>query len=215
MKTLSVVRKRLVLILTMFSMAFLMQTTVPVMAIDFEIGTQFGSTLFILDNGGYNTAIAYTRLPAGAFVDVSTTPTALYATGFFGEHFALGTAFSLGDVSVYDESWDADDISSITTLHLAGRAAFFPLSYAAAVSPYVFGRISPNILGGGDNFFFDDDELSMISIGGGGGVQWRIGSAFVLRTEAQYQRVFVEDADEGANEFSLIIGIGTRFENVF
>ena len=36
-------------------------------------------------------------------------------------------------------------------------------------------------------------------------------SAFVLKAEGQYQRVLIED--ENANEFSFIIGFGTRFGN--
>ena len=49
------------------------------------------------------------------------------------------------------------------------------------------------------------------SFGFGLGYQWRIGPAFVLRTEAQYRRMFVED--ENVNEYTLTIGIGTRFGN--
>lgn len=208
MKALVFTRKLIV------STVFLMLTAVPVISADFELGTRFGGSFFIPDNGGSpSTVIAYTRLPAGAFIDVSTTPTSLYATGFLGKYAALGAEFSLGTLSVSDESWDDAESGSITTFHFGGRASYFLLSHWVS-SPYVFGRISHNIFSGDwDLFFDDDDDLSLISIGSGFGYQWRIGSAFVLRTEVQYQRVFVVDADDGANEFSFNIGIGTRFGN--
>ena len=63
---------------------------------------------------------------------------------------------------------------------------------------------------GEESFFFDEGQ-TLTSFGIGIGYQWRIGYAFVLRTEVQYQRVLVEE--ENANEFSLVIGIGTRFGN--
>jgi len=114
-------------------------------------------------------------------------------------------------MSVSDEYWDEEDTESMTTLYLGGRVSYFLFNHSAS-SPYVLGRISHNIFSGEDSFLFDG-ELSLTSFGGGLGYQWRIGSAFVLRLEAQYQRLWLsyEDEDENANEFSLIIRIGTRF----
>ena len=110
-------------------------------------------------------------------------------------------------MSVSAEYWGESETESITTLYLGGRAAYFLRSHAGS-NPYVLGRVSTTILSGEDAFFFNEDE-TLTSFGIGLGYQWRIGSAFVLRAEGQYQRVFVED--ENANEFSLTIGFGTRF----
>ena len=68
----------------------------------------------------------------------------------------------------------------------------------------------------GEGALFIDGSTTLTSFGAGLGYQWRIGQAFVLRTEGQYHRVslsFEDDfnGDETANEFSFLIGIGTRF----
>jgi opacity protein-like surface antigen len=68
------------------------------------------------------------------------------------------------------------------------------------------GRVSLTIFSG------DGDDEILTSFGAGAGYQWRIDTAFVLRVEGQYQRLLVSD-DDDANEFSLTIGIGTRFGN--
>ena len=199
----------------MFGIAFLMLAVVPVMAVDFEIGTQFGMSHLMPDSEDSSpTSITFTRLPSGTFIDIGSSPTSLCATVFFGKYFAVGSEFGFGRISVSDESWDGEDIGSITTLHLGGRATYFPFRYSVS-SPYVFGRITHTIFSGDDILFFDADDLFLASLGGGFGYQWRIGHAFVLRTEAQYQRVFDDtiDADGNAHEFSFIIGIGTRFGN--
>ena len=200
--------------LTMFSFAFLMLATVPVMATEFEIGTQFGvSHLIPNSEDDSTTSITYTRLPSGTFLDIGSSPTSLYATWFPNKQFAIGPEFSFGRTSVSNEYWDEEDTESITILYLGGRVSYFLSSHSVS-SPYVLGRISHNIFSGEDSFLFDGD-LSLTSFGGGLGYQWRIGSAFVLRLEAQYQRLWLsyEDEDENANEFSFIIGLGTRFGN--
>ncbi len=222
MKTLN--RNLIVSALTMFGIAFLMLAAAPIATgsptvnptFDFEIGTQFGMSHLMPDSEDSSTAsITFTRLPSGTFVDIGSSPTSLCATVFFGKHFAMGSEFGFGRISVSDESWDGEDTGSITTLHLAGRATYFPFRHFVS-SPYVFGRITRTIFSGEDILFFDADDLFLASLGGGFGYQWRIGDAFVLRTEAQYQRVFDDDtidADGNAHEFSFIIGIGTRFGN--
>lgn len=217
MKTLVVNRNKIVSFLAMFT--FLVLTTVPVSATEFEIGTQFGISHIRSDtDDDYSTSITYTQLPSGVAY-VGASPTSLYATWFPHKQFAIGPEFSFGRMSVSeeygDEYWEEDETESITTLHLGGKASYFLLNHAVS-SPYLFGRVSYTIFSGKDSFFFDGD-LTITGIGIGGGYQWRIGPAFVLRAEGQYQRLWmsIEDEDEGesANEFSLTIGIGTRFGN--
>ena len=182
----------------------------PVLAIDFEIGTQFGiSHLIPDDEDDFSTSLTYTRLPSGTLLDIGGSPTSLYAMLFPAEKFTIGPEFSFGRMSISEAYGGEKESESITILHLGGRAAFFFLNHSVS-SPYVLGRVSHTIFNGGESFFFNDDE-TLTGFGGGVGYQWRIGSAFVLRAEGQYQRLLISDADESINEFSFIIGLGTRF----
>ena len=209
MKTLVGNKNKIVSILTMFT--FLILAAVPVMATEFEFGTQFGIS-HLIPEGDDSTSLTYTRLPSGTFfLDIGSSPTSLYATWFPNKQFAIGPEFSFGRMSVSAEYGGESETESITTLHLGGRGAFFLLNHAVS-SPYVFGRVSHTIFGGEYSFFFSDDR-TLTGFGGGFGYQWRIDAAFVLRVEGQYQRLLMSDEEDAANEFSLIIGIGTRFGN--
>ena len=211
MKTLVVNQKNIGInlpILGFVLLASLLLTIVPALATtEFEVGTQFGISHLIPDGDDSTTSITYTRLPSGTFLDIGSSPTSLYATWFPNQQFGIGPEFSLGRVSVSGEGEDA----GITSFHLGGRAAFFPLTHLRS-SPYVLGRVSTTIFSGDDIFFFNDTQ-TLTSFGIGLGYQWRIGDAFVFRAEGQYQRLFMSNEDDDANEFSLILGIGTRFGN--
>lgn len=208
MKMLVVNRNKIVSFLAMFT--FLVLAAVPVMATEFEVGTQFGISHLIPDSDDdFSTNITYTRLPSGTFLDVGSAPTSLYATWFPSQQFAIGPEFSLGRTSVSAAYGGETETESITVFHLGGRAAFF-LNNHSGSSPYVLGRVSQTIFSGSESSFFDDGQ-TLTSFGIGFGYQWRMDAAFVLRIEGQYQRLFISDEEDDANEFSLIIGIGTRF----
>lgn len=178
---------------------------------EFEVGTQFGISHLIPDGDDSTTSITYTHIPS-APVYIGSAPTSLYATWFPNKQFAIGPEFSFGRMSISEEYWGEEETESITTLHLGGRAAFFPLSHLES-SPYVLGRVSTTILSG-DAISFSGNEVGIwTSFGIGLGYQWRIGDAFVFRAEGQYQRLFLLDEEDGINEFSLIFGIATRFGN--
>ncbi len=209
MKTLVVKQYKTVSILTMF--AFLVLATVPALANEFEVGTQFGIS-HLIEGDDLTTSFTSIKLPANAFLDIGSSPTSLYATWFPSKQFAIGSEFSFGSVSISAEYQGESETESLTALHLGSRAAFFPLSHLRS-SPYVLGRVSRTIFSGsGDDDFFSDEE-TLTSFGGGLGYQWRIGAAFVFRAEGQYQRLLLSNVDDGANEFSLIFGLGTRFGN--
>ena len=210
MKTLVVNQKNIgtsLPILGFVLLASLLLATVPTLANEFEVGTQFGISHIIPEGDDSTTSITYTRLPSGTFLDTGSSPTSLYATWFPSQQFGIGPEFSFGRFSVSGEGEDA----GITSFHLGGRTAFFPLSHLQS-SPYVLGRVSTTIFSGDDLFFLDEVE-TLISFGIGLGYQWRIGDAFVFRAEGQYQRLLLSNEDDDANEFSLIFGIGTRFGN--
>ena len=80
-------------------------------------------------------------------------------------------------------------------------------------SSYVLGTISLlNILSELDE---ESSEASHTAIFGGGiGYQWRIKDVLSLRVEGQYRRMLNFEDNEGTDtEYSLIIGLGTRFGN--
>ena len=223
MKTRILNWKHLAPMLTIFGSTVLMSLVLPIVpasAIDFEIGTQFGVSHLVPNvDDDYAGSLTYTRGPSGAFFDISSTPPSIYATWFIGKHFAIGPEFSFGstvfhaDSEYVEDSWEEEN-TNIMSLYLGGRAAYFLRNYTRS-SPYILTRVSMATFHGEGPLFLDG-SATLISFGGGLGYQWRIGQAFVLRTEGQYQRVFLsfEDdfgGDETANEFSFIIGIGTRF----
>ena len=208
MKALVVNDKKIGTILPILGFVFLfslVSTTVLASETEFEIGTQFGISYLRPVGDSSTTRITYTRFPSGTFFDVGSAPTSLYATLFPSQQFAIGPEFSFGRTSVSEEYWEERETESITTLHLGGKASYFLLSHEVS-SPYLFGRVSLTMFSG-----YDDDQ-TLTSFGAGAGYQWRIDTAFVLRAEGQYQRLLVSD-DDDANEFSLTIGIGTRFGN--
>ena len=223
MKTPILNRKNLVSMLTIFGSTVLMSLVLPIVptsAIDFEIGTQFGVSHLVPNvDDDYAVSLTYTRVPSGSFFDTSSTPPSIYATWFIGKHFAIGPEFSFGrtvfheDSEYVEDSWEEEN-TNIMSLSLGGRVAYFLRNYTRS-SPYVLTRVSMATFHGEGPLFFDG-SATLTSFGVGLGHQWRIGQAFVLRTEGQYQRVslsFEDDfgGDETANEFSFIIGIGTRF----
>ena len=186
-------------IVSLVFLALLFLATVPALATDFEIGTQFGvSRITSSDDSG--SSITYARLPSGTVLDIGSAPTSLYATWFPSKQFAIGPEFSLGITSADEED--------VTIFHLGGRASYFLHSHSVS-SPYVLGRISRTTFSISDT----EEAATVTSFGGGLGYQWRIGAAFVFRVEGQYQRLLLSDSDDDLNEFSLIFGIGTRFGN--
>lgn len=223
MKTLLVNRNNVVSILPILGFVILVSLIFPIAptsAIDFEIGTQFGVSHLVPDvDDDYAVSLTYTRVPSGSFFDVSSTPPSIYATWFLGQHFAIGPEFSFGSTAFhenseyFEDSWEEEN-TNVTSLYFGGRAAYFLRNYTMS-SPYVLTRISMATFHG-EGSLFSDGSATLASFGGGLGYQWRIGQSFVLRTEGQYHRVslsFEDDfnGDETANEFSFIIGIGTRF----
>ena len=125
----------------------------------------------------------------------------LYVSWFPNEQLSLGSEFSFGSLS-------GDSSPEITTLYLGGRGALFLRSNAVS-GPYLLGNgalLDLSIDKGASDTCF--------STGAGLGYQWRVGPAFVLRTEVRYRQWFHGEEfpliADGANEFSLFIGLGTR-----
>ncbi len=176
-------------------------SVVPASATDFEVGTQFGISHIIPDDE--DVSVTLTEIPSGLGGTIGVSPSSLYTMWFPNKRFGMGPEFQFGRLSVTEEHWDEKRTESLTSLVLGGRAVYF-LGSRALASPYVLGRVSSRHL-----IMSDADNDSSLSLGFGFGYQWLMRSAFVLRTELQYQRLFDDEA--GGNIFSLNFGIGTRF----
>ena len=215
MKTLVVNQKNIRTRLPIFGFVLLASFVLAIVpalgTTEFEVGTQFGLSHIIPEGDESTTTVTYTRLPSSTFLDTSSAPTSLYATWFPSQQFGIGPEFSFGRFSVSEEYFGEREDVGITAFHLGVRAAFFPLNHLQS-SPYVLGRVSTTLFSGDDLFLFDDIE-TLTGFGIGLGYQWRIGPAFVFRAEGQYQRLLLSGEEDDANEFSLILGIATRFGN--
>jgi len=212
MKTLGVKKNKTVSILTMF--AFLVLATVPALANEFEVGTQFGISHSIITDDDSSFTATTTAIPSG-ITNPGYAPPSLYATWFPSQQFAIGPEFQFGRVSNSFKlgDWGEDSISQIS-LHLGGRAAYFFQSHAMS-SPFAVGRVSLTMLSGEG---LPDDGATVISFGAGLGYQWHVRSALILRIEGLYHRILSSEPleplrSEQANAFRLAIGIGTRFGN--
>ena len=121
------------------------------------------------------------RWASGTYIQV---PSVLSIWLIPREHVAIGSEIGF-------ESRDG-----AFALLLGGQAAFFPVSNQHS-STYVLGTGSLQKVR-----HYDID----ISVGIGMGLRARTGSAFVLRMEGRYERWFEDEV----NDFSFIIGLGTR-----
>lgn len=204
-------RKLFVPILTLFSLTLITISSPTAFAIDFEIGTQFGISRLSSTDSDDETTLTYSDIPSGSILNVGTTSTTLYAMFYPHKAIGIGPEFSYGSMSVTDELWGEKETSTISTLHLGGRVAFYLTDYAFS-SPYLLGHASLKQFSG-DVEDFPSFTESIRSIGIGVGYQLVIKPAFVLRFEGKYSRLAPADADDPLNEFALTIGIGTRFGN--
>ena len=204
MKTLIVNRKITASMLAMYNFVFLVffiLPTIPALATDFEIGTQFGISHFMSVDEDDDSSLTSIGIPS-SILDPGHFPTSLYATWFPNKQFAVGPEFKFGTMSVSSEFFGERETESVTFVSLGGRAAYFLRSHAVS-SPFLLGRISLSAVSDGD------DQDNFQSFGAGFGYQWRVRSALVLRIEGLFQRLVAPD-DESANEFRFVIGLGTR-----
>ena len=169
-----------------------------------EIGTLFGLSHSPADG---TTVIG---VPEPLVFSFRPEAPSLYVLWFPSKQLALGPEFSFGVWSWLEEVWSegvrSEEKTSLSTLYLGGRGAFFLQSNAVS-GPYLLGNGA--LLG----LYAEGSSLHAFSTGAGLGYQRRVGPAFVLRVEGRYRR-WVDDGDDlfgdGENEFSLFLGLGTR-----
>ena len=152
-----------------------------------EIGTLFGLTHHSSDGEG----ATIIGVPSSPTLGIPGIPS-LYISWFPVADISIGSEFSAGRTS--------GDIYGITSIYFGGRGAFFPLGSETS-GLYLLGH------GAVRHFAIRErDSVTDFAAGGGLGYRWRLGPAFVLRSEGRYRRWF----DDGVNDFSLLIGLGTR-----
>ena len=152
-----------------------------------EIGTLFGLTHHSSDGEG----ATIIGVPSSPTLGIPGIPS-LYISWFPVADISIGSEFSAGRTS--------GDIYGITSIYFGGRGAFFPLGSETS-GLYLLGH------GAVRHFAIRErDSVTDFAAGGGLGYQWRLGPAFVLRSEGRYRRWF----DDGVNNFSLLLGLGAR-----
>lgn len=155
-----------------------------------EIGTQFGLSHQRDGVRGFT----YIRVPSTLGPSNTGSPS-IYVSWFLNERFSFGPEFSLGVNSAEHVSY--------TSLYLAGRGAFYSVGEATS-GVYVLGRgalwvFSTEISG-------ESSSETDFGLGVGLGYRWRMGNGFIVRAECAYRRWI----DTGANEFSLLLGLGAK-----
>lgn len=204
MKTLDLKCKNVLSILTL-----ILFTSLPAFATGIDIGTQFGISHIVPEDERDTTTYTFTRLPSGSLFDIGSPPTSLYAMLYPHKHIGIGPEFSYGvtSISISYEQFEGN-IDRLSTLHLGAKLALYLMDYRLS-SPYLNGRISrTSYSGDSDNFFISDESEHITGIGIGAGYQFVIKPAFVLRLEAQMNRLVIDD--ENAIGYGLMISIGTR-----
>ena len=193
--------------------------TSPSASVGVEIGTQFGHS-YLSANGEGLTLTGVPTIPPLS---------SLYVSWFPNEHLAIGPEFGFGRLS-FDDSGDE---YSLSLLYLGGRGAFFLPSNAVS-GLYLLGNGALlGLYGAAEESELGDirtssDSEHIFAAGVGLGYQWRVGPAFVLKAEGRYQRWWVNYDEEyydggreeyrwrentiGVNQFSFLLGLGTRLD---
>ena len=160
-----------------------------------EIGTLFGLSHFP------SRELTIIGVPDPLVFSFTFATPSLYVSWFPSERLALGSEFSFG------RSKDDHGVET-TTLYFGVRGTFFLRSNAVS-GPYTL--LNGALLSLYEAIPFEGYGSSFehrFYAGVGLGYQWRVGPAFVLRTEGRYRtRMFNRP---GVDEFSLFLGLGTR-----
>ena len=160
-----------------------------------EIGTLFGLSHFPSSD------LTIIGIPEPLLFSSTLTPS-LYVSWFPSERLSLSSEFSFG------RSRDEHGVDT-SALYLGGQGAFF-LRNNALSGPYTLGNGA--LLGLYEMVPFEGYGSSFehrFYVGVGLGYQWRVGPAFVLRTEGRY-RTQIWSHRRSEDAFSLFLGLGTR-----
>lgn len=187
----------------MFSFAFLLLATVPAMATEFEIGTQFGFSHFYPRNENPSSSVSLLQVPSGEISNVGASP---FLTLFPHKKFSISPEFNfewLTNTNTYT-LFEVKDRISQTDLYLGGKVHYFLFGHKVS-NPYLIGKVSINT-----TFREYRKNVSLLHASVGAGYQWYIAPLYFLKLEGQYHSVFNDDYEHG-NVLSVMMGLGVRF----
>lgn len=161
-----------------------------------EIGTLFGLSY-----------VPSLRTRIGVPTSSTDNLPSLYFRGFPSKQFAIGPEVKFYRRSLNDD-YDSGRFSD-TRLRVGFQGAFFSKSHLMS-NPYILGY---GFLSLSDTSHHDMEVHC--AIGAGLGYQWRIGSAFIFRTEGRYHRWINVEEQQAlyVHDFLFILGIGTRLND--
>ena len=173
-----------------------------VMAFEYEIGTQMGTSYITPPSRDSDSRATILQAPSGA---VGGIPAGAYISFFPHKYFAVSPEINFTHVTNNYTSFGERNNNSQSLINLGCQLTYFPLSHTVS-TPYLFARMSWQNRFGNEN---SDDSRQRIGVGGG--YQWRIEDDYYLRFGLQYHRVMYDNTHH--NGYSAVIGLGVRFGN--
>ena len=173
-----------------------------VMALEYEVGTQMGSSYITPPDQNSDSRATILQAPSGA---VGGIPASAYFSFFPHKYFAVSPEINFTRVTNNYTSFGVRNNMSQNEINLGCQLTYFALSHTVS-TPFLFARTSWQ-----NRFGNDNDNDSRQRIGLGGGYQWRIEDDYYLRFGLQYHRVMYDNRHH--NGYSAVIGLGVRFGN--
>lgn len=201
MMTQSVNEKWLMSTLTISMFIFVVLLVPSALALEYEVGTQFGITAYTPPDGNDSDTLAILLiLPTG---DVGNIPASVYLTMYPHNHFGISPEISFGHfTNNYTLSGERKNVSE-SKLDLGCQFTYYLFKHNMS-TPYLSARVAT------ERFFSnEDDNTSRHRFGFGGGYQWRFAETYFLRAGGQFHRVLNEETHY--NGYSVIMGLGVRF----
>jgi len=201
MKTQSVKQRRLFSTLTISMFIFVVLLVPSALAMEYEIGTQFGITAYTPPDDDVSDSLAtLVSLPTG---DIGSIPASVYLTLYPHNHFGISPEISFGHfTNNYTLSGERKNVSE-SHLYLGCQFSYYLFKHNMS-TPYLSARVATERL-----FSDEDDNTSRYLFGFGGGYQWRFSETYSFRVGGQFHRVLNEEIRY--NGYSVIMGLGVRF----
>lgn len=172
------------------------------MALEYEIGTQMGSSYITPPDRDSDSRATILQGPSGA---VGGIPASTYISFFPHKYFAVSPEINFTRVTNNYTILSERNNKSQSKINLGCQLTYFPLNHTVS-TPYLFARMSWQNSFGNENY---DDARQRIGLGGG--YQLRIEEDYYLRFGLQYHRVMYDNTHH--NGYSAVLGLGVRFGN--
>lgn len=171
-------------------------------ALEFEVGTQMGTSYITPPNQNSNSRATILQAPSGS---VGGIPASAYFSFFPHKYFSVSPEINFARVTNNYTILGERNNMSQSEINLGCQLTYFALSHTVS-TPYLFARVSWQNSFGNENY---DDSRQRLGLGGG--YQWRIEDDYYLRFGLQYHRDMYDNTHH--NGYSAVIGLGVRFGN--